>query len=203
MAEKKPKKDDAVLGGQTPTPPNGLVLGGIEGARQRLALARDPHAYQAACAALGKYPNGEELLNLWATRRCVAVTLDPYGGYRVHRYQQVRHPKFKSLYWHPELNSPFVPRHLKGEEFSTFFQFDDAKKLAVDVATEKEPLLWRVGPWVKADYGWLPSDLKPVRWQNLFDGNPLKEDGQALRRSGKKRIQDLDKFQSLIGIQES
>ncbi len=196
MTEKKPKRDDAVLGGQIQTPTNGAILGGIEGAKQRLLKAHNQQAYQAACAELAKYLNGEALLREWAIRRCVAITRDSDGVYKVHRYQQVRHLKFNSLYWHPELNSPFVAQHLKGKEFTTFSRFDDAKKLAVDVATEKEPLLWGVGPWVKADYGWLPSDSKLVSWQNLFDGNPLLKDGQVLHRTGKKRLQDLGRLVS-------
>lgn len=186
-----PKSTDAVLGGHNLAPLGSVVLGGVEGAKQRLAAATDQKSYSAACVELAKYPDGNRLLRQLAVRQCVAITKHPVGLFLIHRYQQVKHPRLKSLYWHPELDSPFIPKRLRGKPLGEFLRFDDAKAKALEITTSGLPLLWGVAPWMKADYGWLPPEETPTDWQNLTEGNPITESGQVVRRAGKKRLQAL------------
>jgi len=186
-----PKPDDVVLGGQGNTSIGAVVLGGVEGAKHRLATATDRESYKAACKELVRYPGGDTLLRQFAILRCVAITKHPVGLFLIHHYQQVKHPRFNSLYWHPELDSAFVPKRLRGKPLGEFLQFEDAFAKGKEITTPETPLLWGIAPWVKADYGWLPPDEKPTEWQNLTEGNPIDSNGQVIRRAGLKKLQSL------------
>lgn len=77
----QPKKHDAVLGGQSPPPVQGAILGGIEGVKRRLSSS----IVEARVAALGEAINyGEEGLDL------VVQALDD-------KFRQVRHAAARLL----------------------------------------------------------------------------------------------------------
>ena len=61
MEDKQPKEYDAVLGGQNAAPSDGVVLGGIEGAKQRL-VSGDENYRILALSQLINY--GQEGLDL-------------------------------------------------------------------------------------------------------------------------------------------
>ena len=58
----QPKPDDAVLGGQSPVPPDALVLGGIEGLKRRLASTNGKQKIALLKEALKYGQKGLELL---------------------------------------------------------------------------------------------------------------------------------------------
>lgn len=93
----QPKKNDAVLGGQSPPPVQGAILGGIEGVKRRLSSS----ILEARVAALGEAINyGEEGLYL------VVQALDD-------KFRQVRHAAARLLQERVEPQAKLALQHYK------------------------------------------------------------------------------------------
>src|SRR6476469_9631701 len=93
----QPKEYDAVLGGQSPPPVQGAILGGIDGVKRRLSSS----IVEARVAALGEAINyGEEGLDL------VVQALDD-------KFRQIRHAAVQLLQERVEPQANLALQHYK------------------------------------------------------------------------------------------
>ncbi|MEL6458545.1 MAG: hypothetical protein AAFQ91_09900 [Cyanobacteria bacterium J06621_15] len=81
MEEKQPKEYDAVLGGQNSAPSDGVVLGGIEGAKQRLLNGDENYRsggkyYDDSPLMVWDCATGKHLAELSEWGRCAAISPD-------------------------------------------------------------------------------------------------------------------------------